>query len=89
MIPPNKEGGPAAASRATVTNSQHSRLHRRQDGYAAPGATDRADAEFEAEAKRRGYRLSVQCLDCHRPLTDPVSVAYHRGPTCRARAGVA
>jgi hypothetical protein len=39
-----------------------------------------------AQAAELGYRLSVSCLDCHRPLADPTSVAAHRGPTCRARA---
>lgn len=29
------------------------------------------------EAERR------ECRSCHRPLTDPVSRAYGRGPVCR------
>ena len=51
-------------------------------------AEDRADAELLAEAERRGYRLSCRCIDCHRPLVSPKSVAVMRGPTCRARAAV-
>jgi len=46
------------------------------------------DDELLAEAERRGYRLSCSCVDCARPLTDPLSVAAHRGPVCRQRAGV-
>lgn len=46
------------------------------------------DAELLAEAERRGYRLACTCLDCHRPLTHPLSMAHRRGRTCRARARV-
>jgi hypothetical protein len=43
-----------------------------------------------AQAAELGYHLAIRCLDCHRWLADPVSVAAHRGPTCRARTeGVA
>lgn len=87
MSPPTKEGGPAATSRATVTSTKHSRLHRRQDGYAAPGATGRAELAALELLTTAGYRLACRCLDCRRWLADPVSVAAMRGPTCRARAG--
>ncbi|HET6290470.1 MAG TPA: DUF6011 domain-containing protein [Amycolatopsis sp.] len=29
--------------------------------------------------------MSTACRDCHRPLTDPVSVARHRGPVCNTK----
>jgi hypothetical protein len=67
------------------TYAGQSNGHRRQDGYAAPDAEDRADAAVLAAAYARGYRLAVSCLDCGHWLTNPVSVAVHRGPRCRAK----
>lgn len=75
-----------APSTSPNVETQSSRCHGRADGYAAPDAVERHEARVLAQAAELGYRLSVACLDCHRPLTDVVSVAYRRGPTCRARA---
>ena len=47
---------------------------------------DRDDLDVLIAAAERGFRLSVQCLECHHWLTNPVSVRAHRGPRCRARA---
>jgi Family of unknown function (DUF6011) len=60
---------------------------RRQDGYAAPDAEDRADTAILAAAEALGYRIAVQCLDCGHWLASPKSVAAHRGPVCRAKSG--
>lgn len=89
--PPVKAAG--GLSVATKTAAEHHRNHhhngyRHQDGYAAPDAEDRADAELLALAAERGYRLACRCVDCGHWLADPVSVRHHRGPTCRRRAGV-
>jgi hypothetical protein len=67
------------------TNTPQSNGHRRQDGYASPTAEDRREAAVLAEAAEMGYRLAVSCLDCGHYLVNPISVAHHRGPTCRAR----
>ena len=70
------------------TNSAYLNGHRRQDGYAAPTAEDRREAAVLAAAAKMGYRLAVQCLDCRHWLSNPISVAAHRGPRCRAKAAV-
>lgn len=44
--------------------------------------TDAAQAE-QSEV------VTCRCLTCSRPLTESTSVAYRRGPVCRARAEVA
>jgi hypothetical protein len=69
------------------TNGRHFTAHRRQDGYAAPDAEDRADLAVLAAAEALGYRIAVQCLDCGHWLASPKSGAAHRGPRCRARHG--
>lgn len=71
--------------RNNTTAVESSRLHRPQDGYAAPSPEDRADAEFLAEAKQRGYRLALACLDCGHPIVAAASLRRHRGPRCAAR----
>lgn len=89
--PPRKAaGGPGVATKTAEPNPyrNHSR-GRRQDGYAAPDQADRAEREFLAYAEQFGYRIAVRCIDCGSWLADPVSVAHHRGPVCRRRAGVA
>ena len=70
------------------TNTANLNGHRRQDGYAAPTAEDRREAAVLAAAAEMGYRLAVQCLDCRHWLSNPISVAAHRGPRCRAKAAV-
>lgn len=88
--PECREPAPTPGSRPSyrITEYPKSTAYRAEDGFAAPTDEDRADAELLAEAERRGYQLSCKCLDCSRPLTDRISVRYHRGPVCRARAGV-
>lgn len=83
----NRPGGytEAAPTTSTVDAAESNGQHRRQDGYAAPTAEDRGDAELLAWAAVLGYRLTVRCLDCGNWLAHPVSVAAHRGPRCRAR----
>jgi hypothetical protein len=69
------------------TNSTKNNRYRPQDGYAAPTAEDRREAALLAEAAELGYRLATVCMDCGHWLANPVSVAAHRGPRCRARNG--
>lgn len=45
----------------------------------------RADADLDAEARARGYRLAVQCTSCKQWLVNARSVAAHRGPVCRRK----
>jgi len=88
--PPKEVAAPLPSKAATATSitAIQSSESRRQDGYAAPTAEDRADAELLAEAERRGYRLAVRCVDCGHYVVSAASIAAHRGPKCRARAGV-
>lgn len=86
---PQKKVMAPASARATATlTATELTEHRREDGFAAPTAEDRADAELLAEAERRGYRLAVRCVDCGHYVVSAASIAAHRGPKCRARAGV-
>ena len=89
-MPPKTRRSPGSEARATSTTPiavTHLNGHRRQDGYAAPTAEDRRETAVLAEAAKMGYRLSIQCLDCGHWLANPISVASHRGPRCRARLG--
>lgn len=86
--PPRNAGAPGVKTRGGGGDTAQSTEYRRQDGYAAPDADERYESWVLAEAERLGYRLSCKCLDCSRPLTDKISVRYHRGPVCRRRAGV-
>lgn len=79
-----RSGKPAPTSEYT-TAATDSNLYRRQDGFAAPTAEDRADAAFRAEAEQRGYGIFVRCLVCRRALTSARSLEKHVGPTCLAR----
>lgn len=79
--PPQNRPSPNA------TNGFHEFTAPRSHGWSEPlTADERCESAILAAAYALGYRLSVRCLDCHRPLTDPTSVARHRGPTCLARA---
>lgn len=85
---PHRRKGPVRQDRPsskTNTYAAKSNGHRRQDGYAAPTAEDRADLAALAAVEALGYRVAVQCLDCGHWLANPISVAAHRGPRCRAR----
>lgn len=72
----------------THTNSTQNNGYRRQDGYAVPTAEDRRETALLAEAAELGYRLATVCVDCGHWMTNPVSVALHKGPICRSRNGV-
>ena len=47
---------------------------------------DREDLNLLMAAAERGFRLSVDCIDCGHPLTAPHSIRRHRGPRCASRA---
>ena len=92
-----KRSSPAAADRATTrdnTTAGHhtadtdksSRLHRPQDGYAAPSALARAVAQAKALLEDSGYGIAAKCLDCGHPIVKPASLARMRGGKCHARA---
>lgn len=86
MSPTRKRpGAPARPLRDTTSASESN--GRRQDGYAAPDADDRADAAALAAAAERGFRLAVQCTRCGQWLVAAESVRAHLGPVCRERVG--
>jgi len=89
MPPKTRKSRSAGTDRPlrNYTNTAQSNGHRRQDGYAAPSAEDRADLAALAAVEALGYRVAVQCVDCGHWLASPISVSAHRGPRCRARRG--
>lgn len=67
--------------------AQHgNRLHRREDGFAAPSGVDRAVERAIELLRQNGFGIAVRCVTCRRPLTAPASIRRHRGPRCEARA---
>ncbi|WP_222428525.1 DUF6011 domain-containing protein [Mycolicibacterium porcinum] len=74
------------ATTSTPLDTRKSTGHRRQDGYAAPRADDRLDAQVLDEAKARGFRLAARCSACGHWLVATESVALHLGPVCRSKA---
>jgi len=88
-VPPKKEAPPASArGTATTHTDHHPTRHRREDGFAAPTAEDRAVAAAVAVLRDHGYGIACRCLDCNRPITSAASLARMRGPWCAQRAGV-
>ncbi len=93
-----KRSSPAVADRATsrlntTTDTHHStgsvnssRLHRPQDGFAAPTALARAVAQAKALLEGDGYGIAAKCIDCGHPIVKPASLARMRGGKCHARA---
>jgi hypothetical protein len=84
---------PATSRFTTTTDAHHDtgtvdsiRLYRRQDGFAAPTAEERREAELLAELEELGYGITVPCLVCRHPLTSAKSIARHVGPKCAAKA---
>ncbi|BCQ09662.1 hypothetical protein JMUB5695_03112 [Mycobacterium heckeshornense] len=69
-----------------LDTGNHRTGRRRQDGYAAPTAEERAEQRVLAAAYRLGYRLAVQCVRCGQWLVAERSVRDHIGPVCRTRA---
>lgn len=43
---------------------------------------------FPADEPETDPCTSGECRRCHRALTDPVSLGYSIGPTCRERLGI-
>lgn len=76
----------ATSTTTTVATADSIRLHRPQDGFAAPSAEDRREAGLLAELEELGYGITVPCLVCRHPLTSAKSVARHIGPKCAAKA---
>lgn len=50
-------------------------------------AEERYEAAVVSAAAELGYRPAVQCTRCGSWLVAAKSVALHRGPVCRERAG--
>lgn len=63
-----------------------SSLHKAEDGYTAPTADERREAELISELKALGYTVAVRCTACNHPLVTGASVARHLGPRCAAKA---
>lgn len=82
---------PGAAPESPTATKHHqgdcsdSSLHLRQDGYTAPTADDRLDAQVIDAALARGFRLAARCTRCHQWVVAAESVAAHMGPVCRAK----
>ncbi|QFS91147.1 hypothetical protein FIV07_10315 [Mycobacterium sp. THAF192] len=70
----------------TTNGYTDSSLHRPEDGYTAPTAAERREAELLAEIKKLGYTVAVRCTACNHPLVAGASVARHLGPKCAAKA---
>lgn len=83
--PTKSPATPQRRAPRNTTNDSDSTAYRRQDGYSAPTAVDRAEAAVLAEAKRYGYRLAVRCVNCGHWLVAERSIADHVGPVCRRR----
>jgi hypothetical protein len=82
----NRPGSPGAVASTPPRAGSDSTAHRSQDGYAAPTAEDRREAELVAELQALGYGITVPCLVCRHPLTSAKSVARHIGPKCATKA---
>ena len=74
---------PAAST--TPIASCESTAYRPQDGYQAPSAQDRLDAQVIAAARERGFSIAVRCSRCNQWVVAAKSVAAHLGPVCQAK----
>lgn len=72
-------------SRNHSPNATKSTAHRSEDGYAAPTAEDRREAQLLAELRECGYRPAVRCTRCNQWVVADASVAAHMGPVCRSK----
>ncbi len=76
----------ATSTTTTVATADSIRLHRPQDGYAAPSAEDRREAGLLAELRDLGYQPATRCTRCGQWVVAAKSVALHMGPVCRAKS---
>ena len=79
----------ATSTTTTVATADSIRLHRPQDGYAAPSAEDRREAGLLAELRDLGYQPATRCTRCGQWVVAAKSVALHMGPVCRAKTAEA
>lgn len=86
MTRSRKPAPPQDRPSPNITSATDSSFYRRQDGYAAPTAAERAVAQAIDVLRGHGYGIAMRCLDCHRPITSAASLARMRGPRCAARA---
>lgn len=86
-----KRPAPRQESRPSrnATSDNKSIGYRRQDGYAAPTADERREAQLLSELRALGYGITVPCLECGHPLSTEASLARHIGPKCHAKGGSA
>ncbi len=54
-----------------------------------PDPETRIEQQLVDQLTDRGFRVAVQCRRCHQWLTNPISVARHVGPKCRAKEAAA
>jgi hypothetical protein len=87
-MPQRERPAPKNRPSRDATSANQLTQHRRQDGYAAPTAQDRAEQRVLKLAAEHGFTLAVRCMDCGHFVVSEESVRAHRGPRCRARAGV-
>lgn len=88
MTRSGKPAPPQDRPSRNITSATDSSFYRRQDGYAAPTAEDRAVQQAIDVLRGHGYGIAMRCLDCHRPITSATSLARMRGPHCHAKAVV-
>jgi hypothetical protein len=72
-----------------TTNVSQSTAYRPEDGYAAPTADERHEAQLIEELQARGFGITVPCIECGHPLSTEASLARHVGPKCAAKGGAA
>lgn len=64
----------------------------RANGYVHPNRVEPSDAEIRAVRdalellKQLGYGIAMRCVDCHHPITHPVSLERMRGSKCYAKS---
>lgn len=65
-----------------ATNDAHSTA----DAWIEPPTlVERREQQLLEELHSLGYGITVPCVDCGHPLTNPRSLASHIGPVCAAR----
>lgn len=69
---------------STATDYRHSSGDYR---HGVPTDGERREQQLLEELRALGYGITVPCLDCGHPLTNPRSLERHIGPKCAAKAG--